>query len=158
MYDMLIVYDLNTYREEFRIKFASRITCITPSRDSRTVLISVAEGEVQMIDIENRYVIRKFKGLHQGTNIIRNCFGGAAENFVLSGSRGESHRTALSSNIQTNFWQRVAFTSGIRRIRRLLKRFEDTVRVQRTKFVSLVFPGIRKTLACSHLEEMTEGC
>lgn len=88
MYDMLIVYDLSTYREEFRIKFSSKITCITPSRDSRTVLISVAEGEVQMVDIENRFVMRKFKGLHQGTNIIRNCFGGAAENFVLSGSRG----------------------------------------------------------------------
>lgn len=90
MEDMLIVYDLHTFREEFRIKFSSKITCITPSRDNRTIIINIAEGEVQMIDIEGRYVIRKFKGLHQGTNIIRNCFGGAAENFVLSGSRGKN--------------------------------------------------------------------
>ena len=89
MDSLLVVYDLHTYREEFRIKLSSKITSITPSADSRTVLVNIAEGEVQMIDIENRYTIRKFKGLSQGRNIIRNCFGGAAENFVLSGSKGK---------------------------------------------------------------------
>ena len=86
---MLIVYDFNTYKEEFRLKMSSQITSITPSRDSRSVIVNIADGEVQMIDMESRYPIRKFKGLNQGGNIIRNCFGGAAENFVLSGSKGE---------------------------------------------------------------------
>lgn len=89
MDDMLIVYDLHTYREEFRLKLTSKITCITPSRDSRTVIVNIAEGEIQMIDLDNRCPIRKFKGLPQGGSIIRNCFGGAAENFVLSGSKGK---------------------------------------------------------------------
>lgn len=90
MEDMLIVYDLQSRREEFRMKFSSKISCITPSRDSRTVLINIAEGEVHMIDIEDRYTVRKFKGVSQGKSIIRNCFGGASENFALSGSQGMS--------------------------------------------------------------------
>lgn len=90
MEDTLIVYDLQTFREDFRTKFAAKITCITPSLDNKTVVLNIADGEVQMIDIEGRYVVRKFKGLpHQAPHIIRNCFGGAAENFVLSGSKGE---------------------------------------------------------------------
>lgn len=88
MEDMLIVYDLQSRREEFRIKFSSKISCITPSKDSRTVLINLGEGEVHMIDIEDRYTIRKFKGIDQSGSIIRNCFGGASENFAVSGSKG----------------------------------------------------------------------
>lgn len=84
----LIVYDLSTYREEFRKQLSSRITSITPSRDSRTVIVNIDEGEVQMIDIESRYTVRKFKGTAHPKEYIRSCFGGAAENFVLSGSKG----------------------------------------------------------------------
>lgn len=88
MEDMLIVYDLQSKREEFKIKLSSKISCITPSKDSRTVLVNVAEGDVHMIDIEDRYILRKFKGANQGGSIIRNCFGGANENFALSGTKG----------------------------------------------------------------------
>lgn len=87
MGNMLIVYDLHTYAEQFRRKLSSKITCITPSRDSQVVIVNLAEGEIQMIDLDLRCPVRKFKGLNQGGNIIRNCFGGAAENFVLSGSK-----------------------------------------------------------------------
>lgn len=86
---MLVVYDLNTYREDFRMNMPSRITCITPSRDSQYALLNIQDGEVHMINLLGRYTQRKFKGLSQDKNIIRNCFGGAAENFVLSGSKGE---------------------------------------------------------------------
>lgn len=89
MEKMLIVYDIQSRREEFRIKFSSKITSITPSDDNRTVLISIEEGEVHMIDVEERYTVRKFKGQNRFGSIIRNCFGGASENFVVSGSKGE---------------------------------------------------------------------
>lgn len=99
---MLIVYDIQSRREEFRIKFSSKITCITPSKDSRTVLINIAEGEVHMIDVEDRYTVRKFKGPNRDGSIIRNCFGGASENFALSGSKGKrtcSLLTGMTANM-----------------------------------------------------------
>lgn len=87
---MLIVYDFNTRKEEFKLKLSSKITSITSSRDSQHVIVNLAEGEVHMIDLHTAEAVRKFKGLTQGGSIIRNCFGGAAENFVLSGSKGKS--------------------------------------------------------------------
>lgn len=89
MQKMLVIYDIQSRQEEFRINFSSKISCITPSKDNRTVLINIADGEVHMIDIEDRYTIRKFKGPSYDGHIIRNCFGGADENFVLSGSKGQ---------------------------------------------------------------------
>jgi len=107
MDEMLIVYNLDNYREEFRLKLSSKITCITASRDSPIVIVNIAEGEVHMIDVDERCLIRKFKGESQGGNIIRNCFGGAAENFVLSGSKGKqtptsSHRLWLTCGRRSN--------------------------------------------------------
>lgn len=68
---------------------SSRITCITASRDNRTILISLEEGLVQMVDLEERCVVKRYVSVEQDKHIIRNCFGGAAENFVLSGSKGQ---------------------------------------------------------------------
>lgn len=89
MEETLYIYDMRTYIEEYRTKFSSRITCITISQDNGLALINLSEGEVHMMDIDQGYIVRKFKGQKQGTNIIRSCFGGAAENFVLSGSEGK---------------------------------------------------------------------
>ena len=54
------------------------------------MLVSLASGEVQLLDIKTANVIRRFEGQKQGEFIIRSSFGGAAENFVLSGSEGKS--------------------------------------------------------------------
>jgi len=99
MDEMLIVYNLDNYREEFRLKMSSKITCITASRDSPIVIVNIAEGEVHMIDVDERCLVRKFKGENQGGNIIRNCFGGAAENFVLSGSKGKQVPSLVPSAV-----------------------------------------------------------
>lgn len=90
MNDVLIVYNLETRQEEYRHRFASKITSIVTSQDSQTVLVNLAEGEVNLMHIDRRVILRKFKGQKQGSMVIRSCFGGAAENFVLSGSEGKS--------------------------------------------------------------------
>lgn len=87
---VLHVYDLRSYREEYRTQFSSQATSLTVSADSKTLLVNLAECEIHMFDLDNAYTIRKFKGQKQGSFIIRSCFGGAAENFVLSGSEGKS--------------------------------------------------------------------
>jgi hypothetical protein len=86
---------MNTYREEPPIKTAGKMTSITLSHDGSTVLVNMALGEVHMIDLITRDTVRKFKGQKQGEFVIRSCFGGAAENFVVSGSEGRYHHSSL---------------------------------------------------------------
>lgn len=87
----LFLYGLDAMcqNELFQMRMSSRVTCITASKDNRSVLISLEEGLVQMIDLEERCMVKRYVSLEQDKHIIRNCFGGAAENFVLSGSKGQ---------------------------------------------------------------------
>lgn len=50
--------------------------------------MNLAEGQINLIDIETSSVIRRFRGQKQGQYVIRSAFGGAEENFVISGSEG----------------------------------------------------------------------
>ena len=52
------------------------------------MLVSLTDGEVQLLDIRTANLVRRFEGQKQGNFIIRSSFGGAGENFVLSGSEG----------------------------------------------------------------------
>ena len=98
-------FDLRTYREEFVIQLPCRMTAITISADSVFALLNLTHGEVHMLDLHSRETVRKFVGQQQGNFMIRNCFGGAAENFVLSGSEGQSHARSPCSLLIRNRWQ-----------------------------------------------------
>lgn len=52
------------------------------------MLVNMSDSEVQLLDIDTAEVVRRFMGQKQGNYIIRSTFGGAAENFVVSGSEG----------------------------------------------------------------------
>lgn len=80
------VYNLQAHEEEYCVPLKSPPTSITISRDSRNVLVNLAEGQINLIDIETSSVIRRFRGQKQGQYVIRSAFGGAEENFVISGS------------------------------------------------------------------------
>ncbi|KIV86096.1 hypothetical protein PV11_01731 [Exophiala sideris] len=84
--NIIRVFDMHTYREEPPIKVVGKMTSISLSHDGNTVLVNLAVGEVHMIDLVTRDTVRRFKGQKQGEFVIRSCFGGAAENFVVSGS------------------------------------------------------------------------
>ena len=84
----LYVYNFHTYDQEYRIAFSSKVTNVHLSRDSQTMMVNLSSGEVQLLEVETAHLIRRFKGQKQGQYIIRGCFGGAAENFVVSGSEG----------------------------------------------------------------------
>lgn len=85
----LYVFNFRTHEEEYHIPFGAKLTSLTISQDSQSYLLSLATGEVHLNDMESGDSIRIFEGQVQGQYIIRSCFGGAAENFVLSGSEGE---------------------------------------------------------------------
>jgi WD repeat-containing protein 26 len=87
-------FDFRTYREEFCIQLPCRMTAISISGDSIFALVNLTQNEVHMIDLHSRETVRRFVGQQQGQFMIRNCFGGAAENFVLSGSEGKFEHTS----------------------------------------------------------------
>jgi WD repeat-containing protein 26 len=85
----LHVFNFHTFEKEYSQAFEASLTCVTITKDSRHMLINLASGEIQLLEIGTGDVVRTFDGQAQGTYIIRSCFGGAAENFILSGSEGE---------------------------------------------------------------------
>lgn len=82
------VYNFITHEEEYCLPLKSKPTSLAVSKDSRHMLVNLSEGQIQLIDIDTTDVIRRFQGQKQGSYIIRSTFGGAAENFVVSGSEG----------------------------------------------------------------------
>ncbi|PGH00777.1 hypothetical protein AJ79_08115 [Helicocarpus griseus UAMH5409] len=80
------VYNFQTGVEEYNMTLKLDVTCINISRDSRFMLLNMSECEVQLLDIETGQLARQYLGQLQGNFIIRSTFGGAAENFVISGS------------------------------------------------------------------------
>ncbi|KAI4131378.1 MAG: hypothetical protein LQ338_001263 [Usnochroma carphineum] len=82
----IVVYDFESQREEYRISVRSQMTCINISRDSRHMLVNMAESEVHLIDLDTKDIVKRFVGQQQGNYIIRSCFGGADQNLIISGS------------------------------------------------------------------------
>ena len=95
----LYVYNFRTYEKEYQFTFPCKSTSVTISRDSKLMLVSLISGEVQLLDIKTANVIRRFEGQKQGQFIIRSSFGGAAENFVLSGSEGTCSQLFMKNRI-----------------------------------------------------------
>lgn len=83
------VYNFQTREEQYSMLLRFDLTCVNISNDSRYMLVNMSEGEVQLLDIESADVIRTYSGQVQAQFIIRSTFGGAAENFVVSGSEGQ---------------------------------------------------------------------
>lgn len=52
------------------------------------MLLNMADGEVQLLDIETAEITRRFLGQKQSQFVIRSAFGGADENLIISGSEG----------------------------------------------------------------------
>lgn len=83
------VFDFRTYEEDYCLSLPCKATSVTISRDSKYMLVNLSHGEIQLIDLETTAVVRRFRGQKQGEFVIRSTFGGAGENFVVSGSEGE---------------------------------------------------------------------
>ena len=84
----IFVYNFVTREEEYSILLRTRMTCLSISRDSRYMLVNMADNEVQLIDIETAEIVRRFLGQKQQEFMIRSTFGGADENLIVSGSEG----------------------------------------------------------------------
>ncbi|KAK0673976.1 putative WD repeat-containing protein 26 [Cercophora samala] len=88
MDDQCTVHVYNIPRREYDGELAhdSRLTSVSLSQDSKWMLVNTVEDEALLYDMDTREVVKKFKGHTGGETIIRAGFGGANENFVISGS------------------------------------------------------------------------
>jgi WD repeat-containing protein 26 len=85
----LHVYNFATREHLYDIALSARATSLSFSRDSRHVLVNKADNEAVLIDIETRDAVQRYTGHSGGSFTIRSDFGGANENFVISGSEGK---------------------------------------------------------------------
>lgn len=145
----VVVYDFQSRAKIAEWRMEDKLTCVTLSHDGKTVLVSMNEGKLVLLDSTTGETVQQYTGLKQSEFVIRSAFGGANENFVISGSEGGS--CSLIAQTRTTSWQRAnlftqihACTSGkSKRVRRL----------QLSRHIlpglSIVWPGIRPITPCS---------
>ncbi|CAD0092021.1 unnamed protein product [Aureobasidium vineae] len=89
----VIVYDFKTRLKLQEWVMEDRLTCATLSHDGKSLLVSMNEGRLVLLDSDTGEVLQRYTGLTQSEFVIRSTFGGAGENFVISGSEGDTkHR------------------------------------------------------------------
>lgn len=64
------------------------LTSVAISDDSRFAIVSHAPNEILYVDLRDGSVIRRYQGHDQGQYVLKSCFGGALQNYVMSGSEG----------------------------------------------------------------------
>lgn len=71
------------------------LTSVAISKDSRRMLVSMNQSKLRLMDVDTGDILQNFYGHRQKEFIIRSAFGGADENFVVSGSEGKLNTRAL---------------------------------------------------------------
>lgn len=88
--DRVQVYDFRSRVMLFEWFFSHvKLTSVTISKDSQHMLVSMNKNKIRLLEIETGREIQRFEGQVQENFIIRSSFGGADENFVVSGSEGK---------------------------------------------------------------------
>jgi len=81
----LRIYDLEN-RTEDSVQEAESATSLELSADGKQVLVNISSHEIHAWDIETKRIVQKYRGQKQSRFVIRSCFGGANQAFVISGS------------------------------------------------------------------------
>jgi len=83
------IFDLPHMQETACSADQESLTSLSLSSDGRYLLVNVSSDtrpEVQLWDLEEKMIVRKFSGHKQGRYVIRACFGGVREMLVVCGS------------------------------------------------------------------------
>lgn len=87
----ILVYDLDSRQKinEYTISGITNFTSVSSSRDSKYMLVSAfgnEGGAIKLMHIDTGTVLQTYEGHKHSRDVIRSAFGGADENFVISGS------------------------------------------------------------------------
>ena len=111
----VLVYNFQTREKLAEWSMEDRLTCVGLSSNGKSLLVSMNEGRLMLLDSETGRVKQRYSSLRQSEFVIRSAFGGANENFVISGSEGEFFRFDAEStpcSLLTLDMQIPASTSG----------------------------------------------
>jgi len=86
----ILVYDFKSRLQVADWVMDDLLTCLNLSHDGNSVLVSMNNSQLMLLDSATGDTIQKYTGLKQRQYVIRSTFGGAGENFVVSGSEGKA--------------------------------------------------------------------
>ena len=85
----IMIYDIKTRKVVHKIEVQESLAAISLSRNSKYLLVIIAEkenSEMQLWDLDHYRLVKKFKGYSQERFIIRGTFGGYEDMFIACGS------------------------------------------------------------------------
>ncbi len=95
----LMLFDLRSRAKLAEWPMQEKLTSICFSSDGRELLLNMNEGRVFIVNAVTGEVVRWFEGVQQRQFVVRSCFGGAGEAFVVSGSEGTLNRDLLGREL-----------------------------------------------------------
>jgi WD repeat-containing protein 26 len=101
----ILTYDLQTRKKLDEWPMDDKLTSINYSADGSLLLVNMndsvgSKGKLWALDSTTGEDVMHYEGAYQAEFVIRSCFGGAGENFVISGSEGEFNEIYLFERIR----------------------------------------------------------
>ena len=86
----IMMYDMRSKYKVAEWQMDDKLTSINFSLDGSEMLLNMNKGKVLALDSASGEVLMRYEGAKQDEFVIRGCFGGAGEGFVVSGSEGKA--------------------------------------------------------------------
>lgn len=96
----IMIYDLRSRKKLDEWQMEDKLTSINYSADGTLLLVNMNDSEMEQgklwsLDSTTGEEVMRYEGAHQVEFVIRSAFGGAGENFVISGSEGKASSAQL---------------------------------------------------------------